>query len=133
MIMKAVKLLGSIVLGVCLVGTMFAERTSFDGERLDMIKEAFRAYAVKNGKYPQGTNAEIVRELADASTGVRFVAKGTDARGNILDKRGHPYLFFFSQDGWVLIGMLAEDKATVEKSVLLPSIKEQPKETGLDR
>jgi hypothetical protein len=69
-----------------------------DDDRLDMLKEAFRAYAVKNGAYPAGSNWEIVRQLTDPYHGIGFKPTKTDVEGNLLDVSGQPYLFLFSRN-----------------------------------
>ncbi len=95
---------------------------NIDDERLSMLKEAFRTYAAKNGEYPKGANWQIALELANPRTGIRFVASRADSAGNLLDAHGHPYVFFFSKEGWVLIAALAEDGTAIERQALLPPI-----------
>jgi len=100
------------------------EAQHIDDARLVTLKHAFLAYAAINGHYPQGENWQIVQELQNPKTGIRFSATKTDARGNLLDLNENPYVFFFSKEGWVLIASLSKDKTTIERYVLVPPLKE---------
>ncbi len=93
----------------------------YDAERIVMVSEAIQAYAAKNGKYPEGANWQIIHELAHPQRGVGLKAKGRDSVGNLLDLNGHPYLFFFTSEGCVLIATLAKNGTAIERYVLLPA------------
>lgn len=95
------------------------ERINVDDSRLSMLKHAFWAYAAKNHVYPKGNNKTVVIELSHPERGVRLRSEALNDAGEIVDSARHPFEFFYSDAGDVIIASMAENRSTILRSILV--------------